>query len=149
MITLCLQGFTPTRKLGCRCSFVGNRIPKLSKTVAIIPAKFRFLQIFYQLLGTPYSYHEPSDVYDVSLGHFESPYNIIAEISKQIFNQNLSDMLEGFQMEDVQREEDKYVEQMAEMIDNQKENLPDPPAGAEDAYRDQLERHNRQVLSRL
>lgn len=99
--------------------------------------------------STDYSYHEPPDVYDVEIGNFQSPYAIVAEIAKQIFNQKLGNVIEGFQMEDEAKEEEKYLESMVDHLEQKGKDLPESPAWAEDQYRDQCERHNRQVLSRL
>jgi len=98
---------------------------------------------------TPYSYHEPQDTYDKSHGNFESPYEVTACIVKMIFAERLNGVLEGIYMDEQAKEEAKYAKECEEMFFVQEKEGQESGIDRSDDYRDQVERHNRQVLSRL
>jgi len=104
-----------------------------------------------QWVGTSGTYHEPPDVYDREVGTFDTPYQIAAEIAKSFFGENLNGLLEGFEMDDQAEAEKKWEKELDEFYQEQMKEQEEVQIdhAADERYSDFIERHNKQVLSRL
>lgn len=94
-----------------------------------------------------YSYIDGPDMVDTYCGFFATPYEAVSHICKMYVEERLSGVMEGFMYEEQDRIEAKYYKEMNELQANGVDS--ETNRDLYDDYQDRVERHNRQVLSRL
>lgn len=73
--------------------------------------------LLIQWIPVPATYHDPESVDEREVGTYDTPYQVAAEIAKIYFEETLNGTLEGYEIEEQQKAEAKWEEELAQMED--------------------------------